>query len=295
MTNRQNHWIYPLDIRKGTAWEATFGTRDGRRTFLVRPENLNSRNLRGSLWANWGLSTSFKKVVIGDYVWIYAGWDTKRVLAVGAIDSAPSPTAGNPAYKDFPHPYEVWIRIDNGLTLRLQESTSQIRYKDFKQWVPGAVRPANQRSIRCLQKFLKAAPAISSQDEVVRHSRVEVQQRLGQSEFRADIRAAYGDRCAISGASEPEALVAAHILPVANRGRHGTKNGLLLRADLHNLFDSYRISIDENLRIRVSSTVSDREYQRFHGRKLGLPTSKSLHPDRELLARHFKRFKSVSG
>lgn len=85
MTNRQNHWIYPLDIRKGTAWEARFGTRDGRRTFLVRPENLNSRNIRGSLWANWGLSTSFKKVIIGDYVWIYAGWDTKRVLAVGGI------------------------------------------------------------------------------------------------------------------------------------------------------------------------------------------------------------------
>ena len=295
MTNRQNHWIYPLDIRKGTAWEATFGTRDGRRTFLVRPENLNSRNLRGSLWANWGLSTSFKKVMIGDYVWIYAGWDTKRILAVGAIDSAPSPTAGDPAYRDYPHPYQVWIKIDNGLTLRLQESTFQIRHKDFKQWVPGAVRSANPRTIRCLQKFLKAAPAISSQDEVVRHSRVEVQQRLGQSEFRADIRAAYGDRCAISGASEPEALVAAHIRPVANKGRHGTKNGLLLRADLHNLFDSYRISIDENLRIRVSSTVSDREYQRFHGRKLGLPTSKSLHPDRELLARHFKRFKSVSG
>lgn len=294
MATRQTHWIYPLDIRKSTGWEAKFGTRNGERSFLVRPENLNSRNLRGSLWANWGLSYGFRKVNIGDFVWIYAGWNTKRILAVGVVDSTPSLTRGNVAYVHYSHPYQVWIKIDNALTLRLQESRFQIHFRDFKQWVPGAVRKATPHTLYCLQRFLKGAPITSSRDEVVRYSRIDVQQRLGQSEFRAEIRAAYGDRCAISGSHEPEALVAAHILPVARKGRHGARNGLLLRADLHNLFDGYRISIDENFRVHVSSTVSDREYQKFHGRKLALPTIRSLHPDVKLLARHFRQFKSIN-
>lgn len=294
MAKRQNHWIYPLDIREGTWWEAQFGTRDDRRVFLVRPENLTKKNLRGTLWANWGLSTSFKKVKLYDYVWIYAGWDTKRILAVGVLDSEPEPTRNNPKYENYSHRYQVWIRIDNALTLRLQEAESQIRYEDFEQWVPGAVHLANPRTLRCLQKFLKSAPRTSSTDKAVRHSRVEVLQRLGQAEFRSKIRAAYGDVCAISGASEPEALVAAHILPVSKKGRHGTRNGLLLRADLHNLFDSYRIAVDKNLRVRVSVSVSDAQYRRFHGKKLSIPSSKLMQPDRKLLAQHFGHFADLN-
>jgi hypothetical protein len=48
---------------------------------------------------------------------------------------------------------------------------------------------------------------------------------------------AYGGKCAISGCSEAGVLQAAQILAVRKGGGHALHNGLLLRADLHNLFD----------------------------------------------------------
>lgn len=68
--------------------------------------------------------------------------------------------------------------------------------------------------------------------------------RQGQGKFRADVLTAYGNRCAISTCDIPEALEAAHIFGYLGTETNVVTNGLLLRSDLHTLYDLGMIAID---------------------------------------------------
>ena len=76
--------------------------------------------------------------------------------------------------------------------------------------------------------------------------------RLGQGSFKAVILDAYHRRCAISGTHIPPVLEAAHIRPVAKGGEHRLDNGLLLRSDIHTLFDRGYLGVDPSYRLHVS-------------------------------------------
>ena len=64
-----------------------------------------------------------------------------------------------------------------------------------------------------------------------------VRPRLGQGLFSLSVRDAYGGACAVTGEHSAPVLEAAHIRPYAEGGEHRIDNGLLLRRDLHRLFD----------------------------------------------------------
>ena len=76
--------------------------------------------------------------------------------------------------------------------------------------------------------------------------------RIGQGAFRILVTEAYQRRCAITGEKTLPVLDAAHIKPFAQDGPNRTSNGLLLRQDLHTLFDKGYLTVDENLRIEDS-------------------------------------------
>ena len=76
--------------------------------------------------------------------------------------------------------------------------------------------------------------------------------RLGQQAFKAVVLTAYQRRCAITGAKIQPTLQAAHIRPVFCDGQNRVDNGLLLRSDIHTLFDLGYIGIDPKRRLRVS-------------------------------------------
>jgi putative restriction endonuclease len=97
--------------------------------------------------------------------------------------------------------------------------------------------------------------------------------RLGQGSFRVLVTDAYARRCAISGEKTLPVLEAAHIMPYARNGPHAVRNGLLLRSDLHKLFDLGYVTVTPNLRVQVSSRLraeweNGRDYYAFHGREL---------------------------
>jgi hypothetical protein len=98
--------------------------------------------------------------------------------------------------------------------------------------------------------------------EEVRRSVVRtVQVRRGQAEFRAKLIKVYEGRCAISGCNVVDALEAAHIYPVNILGSHDLANGLLLRADIHLLFDLNLIRIDPTTRrVSLHRRVTDEAY-----------------------------------
>jgi putative restriction endonuclease len=94
--------------------------------------------------------------------------------------------------------------------------------------------------------------------------------RLGQGAFRVLVTEAYHRRCAVTGERTLPVLEAAHIRPYANDGPHLISNGILLREDLHTLFDDGYITITQDLRIEVSKRIREEfenghEYYAHHG------------------------------
>lgn len=120
-----------------------------------------------------------------------------------------------------------------------------------------------------------------------------VKPRLGQSAFRVVITDAYKRRCAITGEKTLVALEAAHVVPYAKEGNHEIRNGLLLRADFHRLFDAGLVSVTPDLDIRVSSRIRENwlngeVYYRLDGQPLSVtPDRKEFQPDADRLKWHY--------
>jgi putative restriction endonuclease len=116
--------------------------------------------------------------------------------------------------------------------------------------------------------------------------------RLGQGAFRVMVTEAYTRRCAMTGERTLPVLQAAHIKPYALSGPHRTDNGLLLRSDLHILFDKGYITVSPELNIEVSSSIKEefsngREYYALHGKKLQItPSSPADFPSPTFLEWH---------
>jgi len=111
-----------------------------------------------------------------------------------------------------------------------------------------------------------------------------VAMREGQGEFRIGLLEAYDRRCAMTGCSVVEILEAAHIKPYRGPETHRTDNGLLLRADIHTLFDKGLLWVDEYWMIQISDRLRGSEYEPLHGRRLRVPAKPEHHPHSEHLA-----------
>lgn len=115
--------------------------------------------------------------------------------------------------------------------------------------------------------------------------------RLGQPAFRTAILSAYERRCTVTGERTLPVLEAAHIRPFAENASHEVTNGLLLRSDLHTLFDAGLVTIDADFRFRVSSQIRERyengrEYYALDSRLVRLPERTELRPARDALSWH---------
>lgn len=132
----------------------------------------------------------------------------------------------------------------------------------------------------------------STNNQSSRYSISLTSHRLGQGAFRVVVTEAYQRRCAITGEKTLPVLQAAHIKPYAEDGPHDIKNGLLLRSDLHTLFDDGYITLTKDLYIEVSRRLNQdygngKDYYKYHGHKLQiLPRSSIELPSYEFLTWH---------
>jgi putative restriction endonuclease len=115
--------------------------------------------------------------------------------------------------------------------------------------------------------------------------------RLGQGTFRVAVTGAYGGACAVSQEHSLPVLEAAHIRPYANAGAHSVANGLLLRADIHRLFDAGYVTVTPDHRFVVSRRLAQewengKAYYAMQGRTIDLPRRAGDRPDPELLRWH---------
>nr|WP_180203844.1 DUF2002 family protein [Pseudomonas sp. SbOxS1]NYU03606.1 DUF2002 family protein [Pseudomonas sp. SbOxS1] len=96
----------------------------------------------------------------------------------------------------------------------------------------------------------------------------EIAQRQGQGSFRSGLLTAYEGRCAITNYAVEEVLEAAHITPYLGPKTNHISNGLLLRSDLHTLWDRGLIYLCDGLKLHLKPTLAPSEYAPLAGKKI---------------------------
>lgn len=117
-----------------------------------------------------------------------------------------------------------------------------------------------------------------------------VRPRLGQGSFRLAVTGAYGSSCAVSREHSLPVLEAAHIRPYTRDGTHEVANGLLLRADIHRLFDAGYVTVTPDHRFLVSRRLKQewengKVYYAMEG-PIAAPRSADDYPSAEYLRWH---------
>lgn len=110
--------------------------------------------------------------------------------------------------------------------------------------------------------------------------------REGQARFRESLLRVY-PRCAVTGTDVTTVLEAAHIWPYSGTNSNVVTNGIILRRDIHRLFDLFALTVTTDLTVRVSPHLWGTDYAALDGRRLQVvPSDPAARPSPELLARH---------
>lgn len=160
----------------------------------------------------------------------------------------------------------------------------------------GRVHATNERPDAAHDRARAAAAPLPTQDfdpAAVGDGRdrqiAQVIRRRGQAGFRAALLSAYDGRCAVTGCDAADALEAAHISAYRGADSNHPQNGLLLRADIHSLFDLGLLSIDPSKMVVVlADELRSSTYAALAGATLTMPKEVSLRPSRVALAEHLK-------
>jgi putative restriction endonuclease len=143
---------------------------------------------------------------------------------------------------------------------------------------------ATAESTSIVQDFDHSSAADQRQKAIA-----EVVRRRGQAKFRKALLNAYRGRCAITGCDAVEALEAAHIAPYRGDYSDHVQNGLLLRADLHSLFDLGLVSIDPGtMKVVIATELIGTTYGELAGASLSVPSDPKRRPSDEALAKHLE-------
>ena len=266
------HFIYPLN----PASPYWFEDDDGRKYPTDYDSFSKLLDSRGR--DIWGLSTNYRRVEDRDYIWSYFSFPDGAIRGVGRV-------RGDAFWKPEWERHAIRIEWDRRLTKRL--GREPIEYSAFGQKINAAITEANEETLKVLERWLegrvsKRIPDIREVQFVTR----EIRARQGQPRFRNTLMKAYDSTCVITGCTEPEALEAAHIKSVRRQGKHSVGNGLLLRADIHTLFDRGLIVIDNEWTVRVHPEVDDETYRNLDGTRLTALESNPKRPTKKTLWEH---------
>lgn len=127
-------------------------------------------------------------------------------------------------------------------------------------------------------------------EDARRRMMAAIVQREGQPAFRRALLEAYGGACAISGCAVEAILDAAHIVPYRGAQTNLVGNGLLLRTDLHKMFDLHLFCIDSTTRtIHLSEVLKTSEYANLEGTALREPRDRDKAALTDALKHHEER------
>lgn len=161
----------------------------------------------------------------------------------------------------------------------LGDSSPPVRTNRIRSTVDGGRGPATEATVELQSEGLDFSPGseIDARERVAR----AIAQRRGQSKFRKILLNAYSSRCCISGCGVIAILEAAHIEPYLGDHTNHPQNGLLLRSDIHALFDLGLLWIEPNaFTVELDDSLLNSEYWALRGKPIRLPASEKLKPSR---------------
>lgn len=171
----------------------------------------------------------------------------------------------------------IFFRQEEWISGPKDWSNANPRYTFYDLNVGEGIRIYNE----CLQKvsLREAMEGRTSKiiDEQPLYGKIQlVKPRIGQGTFRISVMEAYQNSCAITTEHSLPVLEAAHIMPFSKQGPNEITNGLLLRADLHKLFDTGYITVTTDHKMEVSGRLKDdfnngKIYYKTHGNRINLP------------------------
>ncbi|MDJ0391079.1 HNH endonuclease [Roseomonas sp. E05] len=263
--------------------------------------------------ALWRLA-SHKAAQIGDRVYLFKqGTGPKGIFGVGDIVGPPS-MQPDPDDIEGGLTYRATIRftqlVDPLDTFLLDFSTIQDLVPTTLIAIQSSGTAVPSGSISELERLLapvgsaghavdQAAaddPAFDpdSQNDLRDRAIRSIRVRRGQPAFRNALLEAYGGRCAITGCAVEDVLEAAHITPYLGAHTNYVWNGLLLRTDLHTLFDCGLLSIEPKRRtVVVADALRASSYGKLAGKLLRIPKDPAKGPSRRSLEARYRDFVSL--
>lgn len=234
------------------------------------------------LWTLRGLRT-------GDVV--VANNGITEILAIGEVQ--PPGYKWDKARKEFKHT----VRVDWDTSY--QQRLNSTKYRWWSMVTVARLEKEELRAFRSKQQdFGKFATSAPEEDEAIsepERTHRSLLDRRGQARFRKRLLAAYAGQRAVTRCIADAVLEAAHINPWCIQANNRLENGLLLRSDIHTLFDRRLISVDPTtMAICVSPQLSGTEYEGYAGNRLRVPRSQTERPSNRRLAEHFERFNENS-
>ena len=170
------------------------------------------------------------------------------------------------------HPDLNWAKDGDFIHSRKRDSSTTIGFeldnqinRVFQEFDPDSIEDARALSLRSI--------AI----------------RQGQPQFRATLLTAYSGRCAITGTDAIQALEAAHILPYSGPKTNHVQNGMILRSDVHSLFDRGLLGVEpEDYSVVMSDVLSNSSYSDYERLRIRLPRVKNERPSPDALWNHLE-------
>jgi hypothetical protein len=122
-------------------------------------------------------------------------------------------------------------------------------------------------------------------------TQMSIRIRRGQNKYRKALLRIYENKCAVTGCTALPLLDAAHINPYAEGGEYETCNGIILRTDIHTLFDEGLLMISpKDLIVQIHDSVRDKYYRMFHKRrKVFQPSSPKHHIRKDYLLERWQK------
>ncbi len=185
-------------------------------------------------------------------------------------------------------PPDMWVEQPRDWPIRTQTSKTY----DLKQGEGRRVWEQCLERARQLRAEKDIASAGTIAEPAPRYGQEHViRPRLGQGTFRLAVTDAYSRGCAFTDEHSLPALDAAHIKPYKEDGPHLVTNGLLLRADIHRLFEKGYLTVTAGRRIEVSRRLREeykngRSYYPLHGKEVRAPGQAANYPGKEFITWH---------
>ncbi len=269
-------------------------------------ERIDAFQSRGRTGEPWRCS-AHKKVRPGDRAYLLEQGKRVGIFGRGTIVGRPEklldPSAGKNPWQvligfDVSRNDILWDPDEQFLVDKSQLFRLPVRKKQWQHQASGITldsKAARMIDSAILGSILigpgKASLADLTAQEVARRNKlIEQWVRPGQQTFSETVRKMYRDACAITGCVTRAALDAAHIGTAKGLDDNSPSNGILLRSDVHALFDAFLITFtSDGKRVEVSPELIDPIYATLNGCVVARPSGGPA-PSPKCIQQHRSRF-----